>query len=287
MCWTVLVFLKDTARAFPPQQGLITCPHPLLILTSVEFLCDRLVSLRAFSEEPHQKSCRNTSRFCQLNLFCPYILQKVSRPGGHELSTKAAFDCPFLILSYISFPFAFSKLFFRISFWPTLVCVYIHPARALGGRAVVLFAFWTFGHKREEFFVLFQMDFFLIAYSHAKFSGGGWPLKLFFFLLGNVHMLCCDPLIEHLKAISMLHANTWSFLLHSQFNKLPWFYARLSFEMKHHSSGHFSFYCSLKLCNLCSPSQSSPLMAMFWTTKGLSNIAGKWDGSFSSHGFPD
>lgn len=61
--------------------------------------------------------------------------------------------------------------------------------------------------KGRLFFVLFQMDSFLTVYSHAKFSGGGLTSEIVF-LLGNVHMLCCDPLIEHLKAISMLHANT-------------------------------------------------------------------------------
>lgn len=46
---------------------------------------DRLISLRTHPKEPLPEVLTD----CQLDLFCPYILPKASRPGGLDLTAKA------------------------------------------------------------------------------------------------------------------------------------------------------------------------------------------------------
>lgn len=65
---------------------------------------------------------------------------------------------------------AFSQLFFRISFWPALVCVCVHLAAVSVGRELFYLHFHLLDIKGIS--VLFQIDAFLLVISHAKFSGG-------------------------------------------------------------------------------------------------------------------
>lgn len=141
----------------------------------------RLIALRAFSEEPRQKSSRNVHRLCQLDLFGHTSFQEFQGLGAMTSLQKPCWLPRSHSFLHLFFLLAFSKLFFEIFFWSAFVCIYMRLARVL-----VLFAFSSSGHKRD-FLVSFQTDSFLLVFSHAKFSGV--CLLKFFFLLGNVHVL--------------------------------------------------------------------------------------------------